>query len=120
MPPLAHAKLLLRPWVLVTVGIVFNIVSALITSQLLDINNRSIQALEAKKTTLDVSINSLWQNRQDVERKQEFILLLLQLSQSSNADAEKPVGDEVFIRSHIREYLQGLASRCPSPHPLGS
>lgn len=98
MPPLAHAKLLLRPWVLVTVGIVFNIVSALITSQLIDINNRSIQALEAKKTTLDVSINSLWQNRQDVERKREFILLLLQLRQSSNADAEKQVGDDKMIR----------------------
>ncbi len=110
MPPLAPAKLLLRPWVLVTVGIVFNIVSALITSQLIEINNRKIQDLEAKKATFDVRIDSSWQNRQDVERKKEFILLWLQMRHASNAEVENQVGDEAFIRSHVREHLQGLVS----------
>jgi hypothetical protein len=110
MPLLAHAEKLIRPWVLVTVGIVFNIVSALITSQLIDINNGNIQALETRKAALDVSIDSTWQNRQDVERKKEFILLLLQIGHSADAGAEKKVGDEPFIRSHIRTYLQGLVA----------
>lgn len=110
MPVSERTKLLFRPWVLVTAGVVFNIVSALITSQLIEINNRHIQALETRKSALDVRIESLWQNRQNVERKKEFILLLLQLGVAANAGAENRVGDGDFIRSNIRTYLQDLVA----------
>jgi len=90
----------LAPWVFVLTGIIFNILSALITHYFIGLNNDRISVLERDIQNKQVLIDSLWQSRVEVERKQEFFILLL--SNQSDSPA--------IIESYYQEYLDGLVN----------
>ncbi len=85
----------LAPWVFVLTGVVFNILSALITHYLIGLNNDQINIIDREIQQKQVLIDSLWQSRIEVERKKEFFILLL---------ADKPAVTEV-TESYYRKYL---------------
>lgn len=87
------------PWLLVIVGIGFNIFSAIITNHFISANNEQLRVIEGKISGIDLRINTYWQNRQDVEGKKDFILLYSQAGQQT--------GDQ-FVRQYINQYVQGL------------
>ncbi|MBL4762609.1 MAG: hypothetical protein JKY93_07925 [Gammaproteobacteria bacterium] len=76
------------PWLLVTIGISFNIVSALITSSAISSNNKKMHLIDNQISNINIRIDNYWQTRQNLERKKEFILLLLQNSQRMQLDAD--------------------------------
>lgn len=95
----------LRPWVFVTVGILFNILSAVITHYFIGLNDDRIDAIDDAIDNKQVLIDSLWQSRTEVERKQEFFILLL------SGKANMPELNENLYR----DYLNGLVDT----HRLG-
>ena len=74
-------KKCLSPWVLVMVGIVFNIVAAVISNHYISLNNDKLHRLQDEISHIDVRINSFWQESQTIERKKEFMLLFAKLGQ---------------------------------------
>ena len=90
----------LAPWVFVLTGIIFNILSAVITHYFIGLNNDQINVLERDIQNQQVLIESLWQSRIEVERKQEFFILLLS-KQSDNP---------AIVESHYQEYLADLVN----------
>ena len=94
----------LAPWVFVFTGVLFNILSAVITHYFIGLNNERINEIEREMQNRQVLIDSLWQSRIEVERKEEFLLLWLQQPN------ETPL-----VRDYYREYLQGLVDT----HDLG-
>ena len=87
----------LAPWVFVFTGILFNILSAVITHYFIGLNNEQINAIEREVHNRQVLIDSLWQSRIEVERKEEFFLLWLQQPNEIS-----------LTRDYYREYLRGL------------
>lgn len=85
----------LAPWVFVLTGVVFNILSALITHYFIGLNNDKINAIDREIQQKQVLIDSLWQSRVEVERKKEFFILLL---------SGKP-GNPALIESYYQDYL---------------
>ncbi len=90
----------LAPWVFVLTGIVFNILSAVITHYFIGLNNDQISVLERDIQNRQVLIDSLWQSRIEVERKQEFFILLL----SNRSD------NPAIIENYYQDYLEGLVN----------
>ena len=90
----------LAPWVFVLTGIIFNIFSAVITHYFIGLNNDQINGLERDIQNQQVLIDSLWQSRIEVERKQEFFILLL---------SNQP-GSPAIIENYYQEYLDGLVN----------
>ena len=91
---------LLAPWVFVLTGIIFNILSAVITHYFIGLNNDDINALDRDVQSKQVLIDSLWQSRIEVERKEEFFLLLLNQANAESAD----------MRDYYRNYLNDLVT----------
>lgn len=87
---------LLAPWVFVLTGIIFNILSALITHYFIGLNNEAINTIDREINGKQVLIDSLWQSRIEVERKKEFFILLF-----AQADSEQAVAEAVY-----RDYLE--------------
>jgi len=83
--------------VFVSIGILFNILSAVITHYFIGLNNARINGIESEIQNKQVLIDSLWQSRVEVERKKEFFLLWLR----------RP-DDSAFTRRYYRQYLEGL------------
>ena len=94
----------LAPWVFVCTGILFNILSAVITHYFIGLNNEDINGIEREMQNRHVLIDSLWQSRVEVERKEEFFLLWL-----------RQQNDTALANNYYREYLQGLVDT----HDLG-
>jgi len=90
---------LLAPWVFVLTGIVFNILSAVITHYFIGLNNDRIHAIDRKIQDRQVLIDSLWQSRIEIERKKEFFILYLSGKSADDAPAEK------FYRDYLDELL---------------
>ena len=67
----------LRPRNLVLAGVLFNLAAALISTHFIGRNNERIDALRKQAALQSTRIEGLWQQRQDLERKQEFLLLLI-------------------------------------------
>ncbi|MCP4767427.1 MAG: hypothetical protein GY875_14260 [Gammaproteobacteria bacterium] len=67
----------LAPWVFVLSGIVFNILSAVITHYFIGLNTDGINSIDRNINNKQVLIDSLWQSRTELERKKEFFILLL-------------------------------------------
>ncbi|MDH3220942.1 MAG: hypothetical protein OEO19_15525 [Gammaproteobacteria bacterium] len=97
----SHLDRLLAPWVFVLTGILFNILSAVITHYFIGLNNDQINLLDREIDKQQVLIDSLWQSKTEVERKKEFFILLL----SSKPD--NPALEEAFYH----DYLDGLLGR---------
>ena len=94
------------PWSLVVIGIAFNIVSAVITNYFIDVNNRKIHAIEDEVSSIELRIDSYWQTRQDIERKQEVFVLMLGLGGAPGVPREG--GNEKVVYSHVRGFLEDL------------
>ena len=94
-----NIKALFAPWILVVVGIGFNIFSAIITNHFISANNDKLQQIESKISAIELRINTYWQNRQNIERKKEFILLYSQSGKQSG---------DVFVKHYIQGYIQDL------------
>ena len=90
----------LAPWVFVFTGILFNVLSAVITHYFIGLNNERIYSIDRAMQNKQVLIDSLWQSRVEVERKEEFFLLWLQRPDGSN-----------LTQDYYREYLTDLLDR---------
>ena len=89
----------LAPWVFVLTGIIFNILSAVITHYFIGLNNDAINIIDREIQRKEVLIDSLWQSKNEVERKKEFFILLL----SSKPD--KPGVVETIYRDYLKEVM---------------
>ncbi len=98
---MAESKLdrLLAPWVFVLTGILFNILSAVITHYFIGLNNDEINALDRRINDQQVLIDSLWQSKTEVERKQEFFILLL------TGTSMQPERIERFYRRYLERLV---------------
>ena len=90
----------LAPWVFVLTGILFNILSAVITHYFIGLNNDEINAIDREVNNKQVLIDSLWQSRVEVERKREFFILLL---------SGEPTNPEL-AESYYHDYLENVLS----------
>jgi len=89
----------MAPWILVLTGILFNILSAVIAHYFIGLNNSRLAQIEEQTQRIDSQINTYWQQRQNIERKMEFILLLQQKG--------KKIGDP-FIMEYVARFVQSL------------
>jgi hypothetical protein len=89
----------LAPWVFVLTGIIFNILSAVITHYFIGLNNDAINIIDREIQRKEVLIDSLWQSKNEVERKKEFFILLL----SSKPD--KPDVVETIYRDYLKAVM---------------
>lgn len=96
---------LLAPWVFVFTGIVFNILSAVITHYFIGLNNERINAIERQIQNRQVLIDSLWQSRVEIERKEEFFILFL-----SDGPAKRDPSERGPALEYYRAYLDELVS----------
>jgi len=90
----------LAPWVFVLTGILFNILSAVITHYFIGLNNDQINSIDRDINNRQVLIDSLWQSRIEVERRQEFFILFL---------SNKP-DNSTLIYEHYQNYLGTLVN----------
>lgn len=90
---------LLAPWVFVLTGIVFNVLSAVITHYFIGLNNERIDVIDREIRDRQVLIDSLWQSRIEIERKQEFFILYLSGDPVNTARAEQ------FYRAYLDELI---------------
>lgn len=88
----------LAPWVFVISGIVFNILSAVIAHYFIGLNNDQINGIDRDLQNKQVLIDSLWQSKNEVERKKEFFILLLDSSHHSSMPLDR----------HYQDYLKEL------------
>ncbi len=89
----------LAPWVFVLTGIIFNILSAVITHYFIGLNNDAINIIDREIQRKEVLIDSLWQSKNEVERKKEFFILLL------SGKPEKPDVVETIYRDYLKEVV---------------
>ena len=89
----------LAPWVFVLTGILFNILSAVITHYFIGLNNDEISAIDREINSKQVLIDSLWQSKTEVERKQEFFILLM------SGEPSNPVLAERYYRDYLENVL---------------
>lgn len=99
----------LAPWVFVLTGILFNVLSAVITHYFIGLNNDRINLIEGEIQNKQVLIDSLWQSKTEVERKKEFFILLLA------GDAGDPELTQSYYRDYLNEVIEthGLAAFRP-------
>lgn len=111
----SYWKKLLAPWVLVVTGILFNILSAVITHYFIGLNNSRLSQLEEQTQRINSQINNNWQQRQNIERKMEFILLLQQ---------QGKLTEDPFVLKHIEQFVHDLHGQYKitpaTPLPLDS
>ncbi len=97
--PKSKIDRLLAPWVFVLTGIIFNILSAIITHYFIGLNTDKINAIDRDAHNTQVLIDSLWQSRIEVERKEEFFLLLL------NQKIEEPARTQPYYRDYLQDLV---------------
>ena len=89
-----------QPWVLITIGILMNIVSAIMTHYFISQNNAELNIIEQRITAIESNIESQWQTKNEMERKMEFILLLLNNQERHEIKLE--------IADYLNHYLSSL------------
>lgn len=109
-----NIKRYLQPWVLITIGIMMNIVSAIVTHYFISENNSELHALKQKVSVIESNIESQWQTKNEMERKKEFILLLLNSQESHEIDLEITDYLNQYISSLKRLYLYAETNLIPS------
>ncbi len=102
-----QVRFLPPPWVFVLTGILFNILSAVITHYFIGLNNDKIISINTNINNQQVLIDSLWQSKTEVERKQEFYILFL-----TTAGKVDSMADQVFreFKKHLNEFLVWFTS----------
>jgi hypothetical protein len=96
-----NTRAIFAPWVFVLTGVVFNILSAVITHYFIGLNYDKVNEINNKINNQQVLIDSLWQSKTEVERKQEFYILFL-----TSVDKSNSMGQEIV--SQYRNYLNEL------------
>lgn len=89
----------LKPWILVITGIIFNILSAVITHYFIGVNNQQLDEIQQKAGQFDTLIESQWRNKMEIDRKREFLLILLTQSRPDNGPS---------ISAYIHDQLSTL------------
>lgn len=102
-------KSYLKPWILITTGIVMNIISAVLTHYFISQNNTELQLIDQQITNIESNIESQWQTKIEMERKKEFILLLL--NQHDLTTIKKPIKD--YLEQHLTRLQQYSLSKPP-------
>ena len=97
--PESRLDRMLAPWVFVLTGIVFNILSAVITHYFIGLNNDTINVIDRDINRKQVLIDSLWQSKVEVERKKEFFVLLFA------HPTDKPDASEAFYLDYLQETI---------------
>lgn len=92
----------IKPWTLVITGIIFNICSAVIAHYFIGMNNQQLNRLEQKISQYDTFIESQWRTKTSMDRKQEFLLLLL----TQSAEPVSPA-----IRQYVVKQLNDTKAR---------
>jgi hypothetical protein len=95
-----NIKHYLQPWILITIGILMNIVSAIVTHYFISQNNAELNIIEQRITAIESNIESQWQTKNEIERKKEFIFLLLNNQESHEINLE--------ITDYLNHYLSSL------------
>ncbi len=85
-------------WILVIIGITFNIGSAIITHYYIGLNNQALNELELKANQLETMIDSAWRNKTEIERKQEFLLLLMTRIQDETDNAVVKIKEQIVLQ----------------------
>jgi hypothetical protein len=67
----------INKWVFVATGVIFNIAAAVITHYFIGINDQHLNQLEKRSMEQDTLIQSQWRMKTEIDRKQEFLLTLL-------------------------------------------
>ena len=100
----------LAPWVFVSIGVIFNVLSAVITHYFISLNNDEINDIDRQIQGKQVLIDSLWQSKIEVERKKEFFILLLSIESGKRTATENLYRDYLseLVNSHS---LQGFKNR---------
>ena len=110
----------IRPWMLVTMGIAFNIFSAIITHYFIDLNNQKIRLIENKINNIDSLIENQWRSKTQVDRKEEFLLSMLArtgaISPNQNSDIQNLIN--LQLADLIKQ--QGLILKKPLVNPVKS
>ena len=104
----------LPSWMLVAIGVLLNVVSALLVYLVVERNMQEIMTYDSKLQTTDKRIDSIWQNYLRLEQ-QEGLLLTLLLSANPGSQMEQA---KVYIRSQIaalaeKHDLQPLPDELP-------
>ena len=102
------------PWVFVTTGIIFNILSAVITHYFIGLNNEKITDIDRNINNKQVLIESLWQSKTEVERKKEFFIVLLTMeanNQSEHADLIDRYYQDYVLETAKTHHLSGFENR---------
>lgn len=92
------------PWVFVATGIIFNILSAVITHYFIGINNSDIAEINRQADNKQVLIDSLWQSKTEIERKKELFILLLATLDTGRKDKTSQVIDQ-YYRGYINNII---------------
>ena len=101
----------LAPWVFVLTGILFNILSAVITHYFIGLNNDRINVIDREIQSKQVLIESLWQSRIEVERKKEFFILLLAGKSANPTTVESYYHDYLKQLTHTHDLQDFTAGR---------
>jgi hypothetical protein len=102
----------INKWFFVAAGILFNISSAIITHYFIGINDQQLMQLEKKSALYDTQIQSQWRLKTEVDRKQEFLLLLL--NQSNPQNLQQTRGFIIQQLNHALE-LQKISGKQLNP-----
>lgn len=70
---------LFKPWLLILIGILFNIASAVVTHYFIGLNNEKLEVIGQKINSFETLIDSQWRLKTELDRTQEFLLLLATL-----------------------------------------
>jgi len=95
-----NIKHYLQPWILITIGILMNIVSAIVTHYFISQNNAELYLIQQKIIMIENNIDSQWQIKNEIERKKEFIFLLLNDQENHEINLE--------ITDYLNHYLSSL------------
>lgn len=97
MPP--RLNRLPAAWVFVLTGILFNVLSAVIMHYFIGLNNDRINTVEREINDKELLIQSFWLLKTEVDRKQEFFLLLF------TRNAEPPEQVDAYFRDYIKNLV---------------
>lgn len=95
---------LFKPWFLVTLGILFNVAAAVVTHYFIGLNNQKLEMLSQKINNYETLISSQWRMKTELDRAQEFLLILLTLGQQNSLHEEGKAGQ--IIRKKLIDISQ--------------
>ncbi len=90
---------IIKPWVIVLTGIVFNISSAVVTHYFIGLNNELVADLDRMISNKQILIDGLWQSKIENERKKEFFILYFSSRQPDSTASPE------LINRYFQEYL---------------